>query len=147
MNPIRSVLFATDFSSASRPAFRRAVALAAASRALLWIGHVIPPAPSRIAGEALPRMYREMDDFIRGDAEKRLRALTEFARRAGVRARPLLLRGVPHEAIRRAARARRADMVVLGTHGRTGVARFLVGSVASRVVATAPCPVLTVKPR
>ena len=146
MNPIRNVLFATDFSSASRPAFRRAVALAAASRAVLWIGHVIPPAPRRVAGGALPRMYREMDAFIRSDAEKRLRALAELARLAGVRARPLLLRGVPHEAIRRAARARRADMIVLGTHGRTGVARFLVGSVASRVVATAPCPVLTVRP-
>jgi nucleotide-binding universal stress UspA family protein len=147
LNPFRNVLVATDFSSASRPAFRRAVALAAASRAVLWIGHVIPPAPRRVDGGALPRMYREMDAFIRSDAEKRLRALAELARRAGVRARPLLLSGVPHEAIRRAARARRADVVVLGTHGRTGVARLVVGSVASRVVATAPCPVLTVRPR
>lgn len=147
MKRIRNVLFATDFSSASRPAFRRAVALAAASRARLWIGHVIPWAPRRIGGEALPRMFREMDAFIRRDAEKRLRALTETARRSGVRARPLLLTGVPHEAIRRAARSKRADVIVLGTHGRTGVARVVVGSVASRVVATAPCPVLTVRPR
>jgi len=146
MSRIRNVFFATDFSRASRPAFRRAVDLAAANRATLWIGHVIPPAPGRIDGGALPRMYREMDAFIRKDAEKRLRALVGAAGRAGARARTLVLRGVPHEAIRRSARGRRADVIVLGTHGRTGLSRLVVGSVASRVVATAPCPVLTVKP-
>ncbi|MEX0880395.1 MAG: universal stress protein [Thermoanaerobaculia bacterium] len=147
MKRIRNILVATDFSSASRPAFRRAVEMAAASRATLWIGHVMPSVPASAGGDLLPRMYREMDLFIRDDAEKRLRALTKAACRRGARARPLLLRGVPHEAIGRAARAHRADLVVLGTHGRTGVARFLIGSVAARVLATAPCPVLTVRPR
>ena len=147
MKRIRNILVATDLSSASRPAFRRAVELAAASDATLWIGHVVPLVPASMGGDLLPRMYREMDLFVRGDAEKRLRALTKAAGQAGVRARPMLLRGVPHEAIRRAARARRADLVVLGTHGRTGAARFFIGSVAARVVATAPCPVLTVRPK
>jgi len=142
---IRNVFFATDFSPASRPAFRRAVDLAAASRATLWIGHVIPEAPAHVDGGVLPRMYREMDSYIRKDAATRLRRLVESARRGGARVRPLVLRGVPHEAIRRAARSRQADMIVLGTHGRTGISRLVVGSVASRVVATAPCPVLTVK--
>lgn len=145
MSRIRTVFFATDFSPASRPAFRRAVDLAAASRATLWIGHVIPVAPAHFDGGVLPRMYREMDAFVRKDTEKRLRALVEAARRAGARARSLVLRGVPHEEIRRAARGRRADVLVLGTHGRTGISRLVVGSVASRVLATAPCPVLTVK--
>jgi nucleotide-binding universal stress UspA family protein len=147
MKRIRNILVATDFSSSSRPAFRRAVAMAAASRATLWIGHVLPSVPASVGGELLPRVYREMDVFIRGDAEKKLQALTQAAGQAGARAKPLLLRGMPHEAIRRAARARRADLVVLGTHGRTGAARFFIGSIAARVIATAPCPVLTVRPR
>jgi glycine betaine transporter len=57
----------------------------------------------------------------------------------------LLLEGVPHVQITRAARSRRADLIVLGTHGRTGLAKFFLGSVASRVVSTATCSVLTVR--
>jgi universal stress protein E len=147
MRRTRNILFATDFSSASRRAFRRAVALAAESRATLWIGHVVPAIPGSVSGGLLPRVYREMDDFLRGGAQKRLHALVKTASGAGARARPLLLEGVAHEAIRRAARARRADLIVIGTHGRTGAARFFVGSIAARVVATAPCPVLTVRPK
>jgi universal stress protein A len=53
--------------------------------------------------------------------------------------------GVPAGEIVEAAAAERADMIVIGTHGRTGLGRFLLGSVAERVVRTAPCPVLTVR--
>jgi nucleotide-binding universal stress UspA family protein len=144
---IRNVFFSTDFSSASRPAFRRALAMASGSRATLWIGHVIPDAPLAGFGSSVPRLYREMDEYLRRDAERGLGVLAKTARRSGARTRTLLLRGVPHEAIRRAARKCRADLVVLGTHGRNGVSRFLVGSVAARVIATAPCPVLTVRSR
>ncbi|HEY1252691.1 MAG TPA: universal stress protein [Thermoanaerobaculia bacterium] len=146
MKPIRNILLATDFSAASRPAFRRALDLAKANSAALWITHVaVPPVPISPNGYVLPRVYDEMDAAIRADASKHLRRLLVLAQKAGVRGRTLLLRGAPSEALARAARGRRADLMVLGTHGRTGVARFLVGSVASRVVATAPCPVLTVR--
>lgn len=145
MKQIRNILVATDFSAASRPAFRYAVAMAAGNRARLWIGHVLPSVPESIGGNPLPRMYREMDLFIQKDARQGLRALKGEAGRAGVRAGTLVLRGVAHDAIGRACRARRADLVVLGTHGRTGMARLLMGSVAARVLVTAPCPVLTVR--
>jgi nucleotide-binding universal stress UspA family protein len=143
MKKFRNILVATDFSPASRPAFRRAVELSAASGATLWIGHVVPPVPKG----SMARVYLEMDAFLRGDAEKRLRALTKAARDRGARPRAVLLRGVPPEAILRSARARRADLVVLGTHGRTGLARLFIGSVAARVIATASCPVLAVRRR
>jgi nucleotide-binding universal stress UspA family protein len=55
------------------------------------------------------------------------------------------MEGVTHEQITRAARSKRADLVVIGTHGRTGLAKFFLGSVAGRVVSTASCPVLTVR--
>jgi universal stress protein A len=144
---IRNILYATDFSPASRAAFRRALAFASPGRATLWIGHVIAAAPLADVRSAVPRVYLEMDEFLRRDAEKRLGALAKTARRAGARTQTLILRGVPHEAIAQAARRCRADLVVLGTHGRTGVSRLVVGSVAARVIATAPCPVLTVRSR
>jgi len=144
---IRNILFATDFSPASRAAFRQALARASDGHATLWIGHVIPAAPLAGVRSAVPRVYREMDEFLRRDAEERLGALAKTAKRAGARTQTLLLRGVPHEAIGQAARRCRADLVVLGTHGRTGVSHLVVGSVAARVIATAPCPVLTVRSR
>ncbi len=148
MKRIRNILVATDFSSASRPAFRRALELASESGAALWIAHVAsPPAPLSAEGFVLPRFYEDMNLAIRNDAQKRLRALLSRARKAGVRARSLILNGVPHDALNRAARRHHADLIVMGTHGRTGVAKLFVGSVASRVVATSRCPVLTIRGR
>ena len=148
MKPVRRILVATDFSAASRPAFRQAVAWAAESGAALWIAHVAaPPPPLSADGYVLPRFYEDITLAIQTDAEKKLRLLRGEARKSGVSARLLLLRGSPHEALNRAARRHRADLMILGTHGRTGLKRLLVGSVAARVVATAVCPVLTVRGR
>ena len=148
MKPLRNILLATDFSTASRLAFRRATEMALANEAALWIVHVAPqPGPMSPDGYVLPRIYEEMELAIRTDAQKRLRSMLTRTRKLGVRGRALLLKGVAHEAIVKAARAHRADMIVVGTHGRTGLARFFVGSVAARVVAVASCPVLTVRGR
>ena len=148
MKPVRRILFGTDFSPASRPAFRRSLELAASNGAALWIAHVAaPPPPMSAEGYVLPRYYDDLSAAIRTDAEKRLKVLLALARKAGVKAHGLLLTGAPHDALNRAARRHRADLLVVGTHGRTGLAKFLVGSVASRVVATAPCPVLTIRGR
>ena len=148
MKAIRNILVATDFSPASRPAFRRALEMAAADGAALWIAHVTePPIPISPEGYVLPRYYDDVLASVRADAHKRLAVLVSRANKAGVRTKSLILEGVPHDALNRAARLHRADVMVLGTHGRTGLARLLVGSVASRVIATAPCPVLTVRGR
>jgi nucleotide-binding universal stress UspA family protein len=69
------------------------------------------------------------------------------AKTARVRVRGMLMSGVAHEQIVRTANRQKAGVIVMGTHGRTGVARFFLGSVAARVAATAPCPVLTVRGR
>jgi nucleotide-binding universal stress UspA family protein len=148
MKSLRNIFVATDFSAASRMALRRAMEMALANEAALWIVHVAsPPWPMSPDGYVLPRIYDEVELAVRADAQKRLGAILARARKSGIRGRALLLKGVAHEAIVKAARAHRADMIVLGTHGRTGVARFFVGSVAARVVAAASCPVLTVRGR
>ena len=64
-----------------------------------------------------------------------------------MRATALLLDGAPHEQIGRAVRRVRADLLVIGTHGRSGLSKVLLGSVAERVIRVAPCPVLTVRSR
>jgi nucleotide-binding universal stress UspA family protein len=147
MSRIRTIVHPSDFSRASTPAFKRAVEMAKDNRAQLLVVHVLAPAaPIMMADGYVPRkVYEEMEAAARAEAQKQLRRLVEQAKRSGVRVRPLLLEGVAHERIVQAARSRKADLVVIGTHGRTGFARFFLGSVASRVLAIASCPVLTVR--
>ncbi len=142
------VLHPTDFSSASGTAFRRAVAEARARKAPLLILHVLAPVVP-IVGEGYisPAAYEQMSSAARAWAQKRLDRAVAKAKTARVRARGMLREGVAHEQIARVAKARHAKLIVMGTHGRTGVARFFLGSVAARVAATAPCPVLTVRGR
>jgi universal stress protein A len=145
---MRRVMMASDFSPASRAAFARAVELARANRATLLLMHAVTLPPPTLGGEYIPpQTWERIDAAARAAAQKQLAALVAKARRAGVRAVGLIMTGSPHEVIVRAARARRADVLVLGTHGRTGLPRLFLGSVASRVLATAPCPVLTVRGR
>jgi len=66
-------------------------------------------------------------------------------KRARVKVSSLLLKGTAHDQIVRAAKNRRADLIVIGTHGRTGITKLFMGSVAARVVSTASCPVMTVR--
>jgi len=145
---LRRILHASDFSSASRASFAQAVALAKADRAELLLVHVQTQQVT-LAGDGYmsPRIYEEMEATARKYSQKHLSALEAKARKVGVRSNTLLLRGVAHEQIVRAARSKKADLIVIGTHGRTGLARLFLGSVASRVLAGARCPVLTVRGR
>jgi nucleotide-binding universal stress UspA family protein len=145
----RHILHASDFSRASGRAFATAVALARAGRVPLTIAHVLAPFVPAVAGEGfiLPETYERLDASARAAARKQIDRLVAKARQAGVRATGLLLDGAPHEQIVRAVKSRRAGLVVIGTHGRTGLTRLLLGSVAARVVTLAPCPVLTVRGR
>jgi nucleotide-binding universal stress UspA family protein len=146
MNRIHRILHPSDFSRASNAAFAKAVDMAKTNRAELVLAHVMAPVvPMTGDGYVSPDVYAKLEASAREYAQKQLGMLIAKAKKAGVRARALLLEGTPYEQITRAAQAKRVDLVVLGTHGRTGLARFFLGSVASRVVATATCPVLTVR--
>ncbi len=148
MSMWRRILHPTDFSRASSAAFARAVALARADRAQLFLVHVLaPPMPIGGEGYVAPQVYEDLEASARQYGEKRLAALQTKARKSGARVTGMLLEGVADDQIIRAARRRKADLIVIGTHGRTGLARLFLGSVASRVVAGAKCPVLTVRGR
>jgi nucleotide-binding universal stress UspA family protein len=146
MAAVRRILFASDFSKASRKAFTTAVAMAKANRASLTIVHVIVPFAPIVPEQYVDGQTWELiDREARRWSQQRLRALINRAKMAGVRAAGLILEGDPAAQTVRAVRSTRADLLVVGTHGRTGLTRFFVGSVASRLVATASCPVVTVR--
>ena len=148
MSRIRRILHPTDFSKASSAAYKRAVDMAKGNRAELLLVHVLPPAvPMMADGYVSPQVYEDMANATRAYGQKHLTALVRKAKQAGVRVKSLLLEGIPHERIATAARSKKADLLVIGTHGRTGLAKLFLGSVASRVLAVAPCPVLTVRGR
>lgn len=146
MKLYRRILHPTDFSRASRPAFERAVKLARQEGAELLIVHVmVPPAPFVGNGYVSPKTYEDLEAAARKSAETQLKAVLARAKKAGARVKAILTEGIPVEQIVRAAKGKRADLIVIGTHGRTGFSRFFLGSVAERVVQLASCPVLTVR--
>jgi nucleotide-binding universal stress UspA family protein len=139
------VLHATDFSEGAQAAEARAVALARALGAELVILHVA--VEGMLYGETafgraeLERVYEAQREWATRTVEERVAA----ARTAGIAARGLVRTGVPAEVIVRTAETEQAAMIVMGTHGRGGLQRLMLGSIADRVLRTATCPVLTVR--
>ena len=148
MAGIRKILHATDFSKASARALQEAIKLAKDNGAQLLIVHVIEPTPYVAGGEfAGAEIYTQLDEMATRNAESSMRKLIGRLKKLKVRAESLLLRGLSHEQIVKAAKNKKADMIVIGTHGRTGLSKLFMGSVAGKVVSLASCPVLTVRGR
>jgi nucleotide-binding universal stress UspA family protein len=138
-----TIYMATDFSPASERAFDAALDMAKLRGADLVIGHVIPT--PGVLGYGVGEVAEPVDTRTQEGAENQLEALRRKAERAGVPARTEILSGSPYDALAVAAGKAHASMLVLGTHGRTGFSRMVMGSVASHLLCTAPCPVLTVR--
>lgn len=130
------ILFPTDFSSASNAGLAHATALARDSGAMLIILHVEEPAPAYVGelyyGMAEPdhaELKRMLDKVVPPDTN--------------VRYEHRMFIGDPADVIVETAEKEHTDLIVLGTHGRTGLRRLLMGSVAEAVVRRSSCPVLT----
>lgn len=145
MATIRRIMHATDFSPASAPAFGWAIEIAKTRKAQLLIVHVISPPMPMPDGYVSPQVFETLESSSREYGQKQLDALLAKARKAGLKATGLLREGPVHDGIAEAARSQKVDMLVIGTHGRTGIAKLFIGSVAARMVSIAPCPVLTVR--
>jgi nucleotide-binding universal stress UspA family protein len=138
MTPIRTILHPTDFSESAEAAFSVASMLAREHGARLIVLHVYPP-PVCLAGGEAPRLgakyevdlWRLLDRYHAADPEARFEHC--------------LIEGLPAEEIVRLAEKESCDLIVMGTHGRTGLLRLLMGSVADKVLREARCPVLTVR--
>jgi nucleotide-binding universal stress UspA family protein len=146
---LRRVLHATDFSPASQRAFAQALEMAEQNKGDLMLLHVLTPIANYVIGDHYtdPSLYARLEETAESEAEKGLAKLAQRARKAGVKVKSMLARGTTHEEILRAARRWKADLIVIGTHGRTGLSKLLMGSVAGRIVSNATCPVLTVRGR
>lgn len=140
VRPIRTILLATDLTAASREATERAIDLAGRLGARLLIVNVLEK--RRLAGGG----SHERVDQARSERESHLVKVVRDARAAGVQAEFLVWEGDPGGSIAAAAEAEGADLVVVGTRGRSGAERMLLGSVSDHVVRHAACPVLVVRP-
>jgi nucleotide-binding universal stress UspA family protein len=147
--PIRRILYATDYSKASGRALDEAVNLAKQNNAELLVVHVIEPVGQYAAGDDFggAELYMKIQDANKQDSERSMQKLMRKLQQAKVNAKSLLLKGVAYDQIVRAAKNRKASMIVIGTHGRTGLSKLFMGSVAGKVVSLATCPVVTVRGR
>ena len=142
---IKSILYPTDFSQGARAAMDYAVSLAMDYRARLILLYVIQDisiaewyVPSTIAADNL------VEDMEKG-ARKEMEKWAFEAREQVKDIETLVIRGIPFVEIVKTAKEKDVDMIVIGTHGRTGIDHMLFGSTAEKVLRKAPCPVLTVR--
>jgi nucleotide-binding universal stress UspA family protein len=139
---LRKILVPTDFSSYSDQAVEYAAMIAKSFKADVTLMHVTEPFPYTMPdtfivvehGRTLNLIAHSLLDNLR----KRLAA-------KGLTVKTHLVRGIPYREIVKKAVRDKADMIVMGTHGRTGMQHLLLGSVAEKVVRLAVCPVLTVR--
>jgi nucleotide-binding universal stress UspA family protein len=146
MSAIKRILVPTDFSPASELALDYAIDLAGRIGAGVHLMHVLEEQsftasyPDGFFAE-LPGVRAQMLE----DAHRQLADSIARCGRAGIATTSQVAFGSPARAIAEQALRRGTDLIIMGTHGRSGFAHLLLGSVAERVVRTAPCPVLTVR--
>lgn len=133
---IRKILCPVDFSEPGKYAFDYACAIARHYGALLEILHVAEA--SAYAEDLLPPGQISYEESLQ-------KHLKQWVQQAECQAETHLMTGIPYIEIVKRAEEIHADMIVIGTHGRSGMKHLLIGSVAERVVRTASCPVLTVR--
>lgn len=141
---ISRILVPVDFSEASIKGLEYALWLAELMKAKINLIHVIEPVyvASTYPSTAYVPQYSEAEEKAN---QKRLGELAKKSIPSNLYEKSIIRMGVPYHAITEAAQSLKADLIVITTHGRTGLSHVLMGSTAERVVRHAPCPVLTVR--
>ena len=140
----KKILLATDFSPASEAALPYALTIAHHYGSELCVAHVIcPEFAELIAPELIPTIRQEAQRFAQQNMERLLSA----GRQRGVSCHALIGEGAIWDVLQDMIQQNGLDLIVLGTHGRRGLRKLLLGSVAEEVFRMAPCPVLTVGPK
>jgi len=143
---IRHILAPTDFSDYSKKALSDALELAQTFGAKLSLLHVIEPPPYPIEGFAPSAVGADLLGDLERQASAELAQVLPDAQEATIEVTRAVAIGAPSQTIVETAEAEHVDLIGMATHGRTGLSHLLIGSVAERVVRTAPCPVLTIRP-
>jgi universal stress protein A len=144
---LKRILVPVDFSGRSRAALGFAIGLAREQGAQIDLLHIVP-GPSRLtvaldaySGRPIPHS----SDCVLTDARERMQSLVAAIDHQGVTIHPKIEEGDPAATIVRVATEESDDLIVLGTHGRIGLADLVLGSVAKRLLSCAPCPVVTLR--
>ena len=145
---IRSILVPTDFSECAGHALAPAAALARLMKARLICLHVVEPVVPTVGftpvAEPLP--VADISEHLEDSATRELPKIARQEECVGLEVEDVITHGEAASEIVRVAKERGADLIVISSHGRTGLGRILFGSTAESVVRHAPCPVLVVKP-
>lgn len=147
MTKIKKILFPTDFSKYSDYALQYAISIASAFSAKLYILHVIDHARQQDYFLVLTLTFEEIEDKLMEEAQKKLEELLSKNISQEIEFETSIKSGTPFVEIIRAAKQENIDLIVMGSHGRSGISEILIGSVAERVMRKASCPVLIVKPK
>jgi nucleotide-binding universal stress UspA family protein len=140
---LKNILFPTDFSAASRAALPFAQSLARVYGSTIWFAHSLAPEPHlQVVTDRVP----EQDYFACQKALSKLDALATEAASFGVSTKTILDQGDVAATIPAMIRQNEIDLVIVGTHGRRGVGKLIMGSAAEKIYRSATCPVMTVGP-
>ena len=140
---LKRILIPTDGSDTSMRAAEFAIKIAKHFESEIVAIYVI----DRVILEEIAKIHERqgLEDEIKRKAERCLNYIVKSAEKKGLKARSILVEGQPHDQIVRHAESLKADMIIMGSKGRRGMNRILIGSVAERVIEYAPCPVLVIK--
>lgn len=145
MKPFEKILIAIDFSENSDYAFEYALTLARQFQAEMTIMHVINE-PVDLRGFYVPHIsFEQLEKEIEEGAEKMMEKFCQTKMGDFSNYKTAIVTGIPYEEIIRKAEETSTSLIVLGTHGRTGLDHLIFGSTAERVVRSATCPVLTIR--
>jgi len=145
MLPIRRILFPTDFSEYADHAWSYALTFAQEFGAEVHLLHVVAPPPRLAEAYAVNFDPEKMVKALAGEANASMDRTVEAAKSWGLIFRREVRVGVDFREIIDYVAKHGIDLIVMATHGRTGLAHALLGSVAEKVVRKSPCPVLTIK--
>lgn len=145
MKPFDKILTAIDFSENSELAFEYAVTMATQFNSELTIMHVINE-PVDLRGFYVPHIsFEQLEKEIEEGAAKMMETFCSTKLGSFSNYQSVIVSGIPYEEITRKADEIGASLIILGTHGRTGLDHILFGSTAERVVRSASCPVMTIR--
>jgi universal stress protein A len=140
----KHILVPTDFSKYADHALNYAIELAQRLQARLILLHIIHTMPLGVVEESAmlpPSYWQELETSIEQSMEESLKHLADV----GLQGETIIIHGVPFQTIIDTAKGKDVDLIIMGTHGRTGLTHALMGSVAEKVVRLAPCPVLVTR--
>jgi len=147
MFKIKNILLPTDFSNLSLSAAGYATDLARQYGAKIHFLHVLEKTPPILTIRSLDLSEEKIVKSIKEDAENSMRkALDRIKKDKSVKITPVVRKGIDFEVIIEYCESNKIDLIVIATHGRTGILHTLLGSVAEKVIRYAKCPVLVITP-